>query len=286
MEKPRNFRDLLQKRWDKGLFACVGLDSEYEKIPILFMPKYVPEIRIFRFNKKIIDATHDLVCAYKPNIAFYEAMGELGMQALLQTMCYIRDVYPEIPIILDAKRADIGNTNNGYAKAAFAEFGADAITVNPYFGSEAMKPFLEEKNKGIIVLCRTSNPGAGEFQDLMVVTGDREMPPLYQYIANQVANVWNTNGNCALVVGATNPAELAAVRKIVGRMPILIPGIGKQGGDLEATVKAGQDDRGQGMIINSSREIIFASSDEDFAEAARAKTIKLNNGINQYRLEV
>ncbi len=194
-------------------------------------------------------------------------------------MLRIHTVAPDVPVILDAKDMDIGNTNTGYVRMAFEYCQADAITINPYLGMEAAQPFLDQKDKGIIVLCRTSNKGSGEFQDLLI----KSDMPLYQYVASRVAKYWNKNGNCALVVGATYPNELAQVRRIVGDMPILIPGIGVQGGDVEATVKAGRDSRGQGMIINASRSIIFASNGPDFAEAARRETLKLHNLINQYR---
>jgi orotidine-5'-phosphate decarboxylase len=233
---------------------------------------------IIAFNREIVEATADIVCAYKINVAFYEAHGTEGIRALRRTIAIIRTVAPNVPIILDAKRADIGNTNAGYVSAAFSFFLADAITVHPYLGAEALQPFLEQKDKGIIVLCRTSNPGAGEFQDLRV-NGE----PLYQVVARRVANEWNRNGNCALVVGATYPEELYQVRRLAGDIPILIPGIGAQGGDVEKTVTAGKDNRGQGMIINSSRGIIFASKGADFAEAARRETAKLRDLINQYR---
>lgn len=276
----RNFRQMLEARWAEGKFVCVGLDSDYGQIP-----EAVRQVvrrgsvleTIFEFNRAIIAATLDLVCAYKPNIAFYEGQGVEGLSALIETTVYIREFAPGVPIILDAKRADIGSTNVGYVKA-FETYGVDAITVHPYLGAEALKPFLDRRDKGIIVLVRTSNPGAGEFQDLRV-NGE----PLYRVVARQVATKWNENGNCAVVVGATYPKELAEVRQIVGDMPILIPGIGAQGGDVEATVTAGKDSRKQGMIINSARGIIFASKGQDFAQAARRETEKLHAMINQYR---
>lgn len=231
---------------------CVGLDSDIDK----------PQ---FPFNKAIIDATHDLVCAFKPNTAFYESRGLPGIEALKRTCDYIREAYPEIPIILDAKRADIGNSNEGYVKFAFDWLGADAITLHPYLGREALKPFLDRKEKGSIILCKTSNPGSGEFQDEM-----------YQKVAQHVAQEWNQNGNCSLVVGATYPTELVIVRRIVGDMPLLIPGIGAQGGDLEKTVKAGVDSTGKNAIINSSRSIIFAANPRDEA-------LKLKDDINKFR---
>jgi orotidine-5'-phosphate decarboxylase len=260
--------------------VCVGLDSDISKIPELIKNQKNPQ---FEFNKAIIDTTHDLVCAYKPNSAFYEGNGAQGVAELKMTCDYILEKYPDIVIILDAKRADIGNTNDGYAKFAFDYLGADAITLHPYLGKEALKPFLERKDKGCIILCRTSNPGAGEFQDLSFDTGNQNIK-LYQQIAKNVAEIWNEQGNCALVVGATYPTELEIVRHLVGDMPILIPGIGAQGGDIEKTVKAGLDNHKAGAIINSSRGIIFASGSTDFAQRAREETNKLRIEINKFRI--
>ncbi len=284
MEK-RNFRKMLEKRWDFSCFICVGLDTDYGKIPEWFRKKSSSaKGAIWNYNQEIIKATHDLVCAYKPNIAFYEGQGMEGLLALENTIDSIKTYAPDVPIILDAKRADIGNTNKGYVQMAFGRYGADAVTVHPYLGKEALGPFLDQTDKGIFVLVRTSNPGAGEFQDLLAnsnsLSGAR---PLYQIVAQQVAEHWNENYNCGIVVGATYPGELQEVRQIVGDMPILIPGIGAQGGDVETTVKAGRDSRRKGMIINSSRGIIFASKEPDFAEAARQETVKLARMINQYR---
>ncbi|GAC1346354.1 MAG: orotidine-5'-phosphate decarboxylase [Ktedonobacteraceae bacterium] len=273
------FVSKLEQGWKQGNFVCAGLDSDYERIPATLKSRGSVEEALFIFNRDIIDATHDLVCAYKPNAAFYEAQGDQGLRALCRTVEYIRETYSHIPVILDAKRADIGSTNLGYVQAAFDIIGVDAITVHPYLGKEALAPFLARKEKGIIVLARTSNPGAGEFQDLLV--GDAQ-EPLYQVVARQVANAWNIHGNCALVVGATYPAELERVRAIVGNMPILIPGIGAQGGEVEATVTAGKDSRGWGMIISASRSIIFASTNDDFAEAARKAAEELRGEINRY----
>lgn len=255
--------------------VCIGLDSDFDKLPESIKSKDNPQ---FEFNKAIIDATHDLVCAYKPNSAFYEALGDRGVKNLKLTCDYLTNTYPEIPIILDAKRGDIGNTNEGYIKFAFDYLNADAITLHPYLGKEAIQPFLKRADKRCIILCRTSNSGSGEFQDLLV---DGE--PLYKKVAKQVAKEWNTNGNCMLVVGATYPEELAQVRQIVGDMTLLVPGIGAQGGDVEKTVKAGLNSQKTGMIINSSRGIIFASNGKDFAEKAREEAIKLKEEINKYR---
>lgn len=262
----------LEQCWQLGKCVCVGLDPVYDRLPDSLKSARSLEDTLFVFAHDIIDATHDLVCAYKPNIAFYEALGHEGLQALTRTVDYLKECYPRLPIILDAKRADIGNTNLGYVAAAFDRLGVDAITVHPYLGKEALAPFLARKDKGIIVLAKTSNPGSGEFQDLLV---GEEREPLYQVIARNVAQNWNTNGNCGLVVGATYLHELQRVREIVGDMPLLIPGIGAQGGDVAATVKAGRDSHGWGMIINSSRNIIYASSNSNFAQAARKATLDL-----------
>lgn len=239
-----SFIDKLTAKWNNGEFVCVGLDQAD-----------------FDANQSVIDGTFDLVCAYKPNAAFY-------LEAQLQkTVNYIKSTHPDIPIILDAKRGDIGNTNASLAKAIFDDLGVDAVTVHPYLGKESLQPFLERKDKGIIVLVKTSNPGAPEFQDLKV-----DNKPLYQVVAEHIVS-WNTNGNCGVVVGATYPDELARVRKIVGDMPILVPGIGTQGGnDLEAILKNGLNSKKQGLIISSSRGIIFA-------EDPRQATLKLHQEI-------
>lgn len=276
MSGTATFISKLEHCWQQGNFVCVGLDSDYEQLPVAVKRSGSIEEAVFVFNREIIDATHDLVCAYKPNAAFYEAQGEAGLRALMRTVYYIRETYPAIPVILDAKRADIGSTNAGYVAAAFDMLGVDAITVHPYLGKEALAPFLARKEKGIIVLAKTSNPGSGEFQNMLV--GEAQ-EPLYQVVAHHVAQNWNENGNCAVVVGATYPAELQKVRAIVGDMPILIPGIGVQGGGIAATVRAGRDSRGWGMIINSSRGIIYTSKGENFAEAARKTTEQLRDEI-------
>jgi orotidine-5'-phosphate decarboxylase len=269
---PHTFLEKLEYGWQRGSMVCVGLDSDYEQLPSIVKADQPVEEAILRFNCDIVDATHDLVCAYKPNAAFYEAQGADGLRALVRTIRYIHERYPGIPVILDAKRGDIGSTNLGYAQSAFDVIGADAITVNPYLGKEALAPLLARREKGIIVLAKTSNPGSGEFQDLPVGPAQE---PLYQIVARHVARDWNSNGNCALVVGATYPGELRQVRALVADMPILIPGIGVQGGEIAATVAAGKDSRGRGMIINSARGIIFASRGSDFAGAARAATERL-----------
>lgn len=266
-----DFLERLGQATANGSLVCIGLDSEVAKLPA--------GIDQLAFNKAIVDATHDLVCAYKPNTAFYEAQGAGGIQALKDTCDYIRSVAPDVLIILDAKRADIGNTNMGYVQFAYDYLGADAITLHPYLGGEALEPFLKRADKGAIILCRTSNPGSGEFQDTVV--GNKK---LYEVIANSVAREWNTNKNCMLVVGATYPEEAVAIRQIVGdNVWFLVPGVGAQGGSVEATMNAAQNSHGDGLIISSSREILFASSGSDFAEAARSKAEKLRSEINTYR---
>lgn len=273
------FLTKLEARWRENTLVCVGLDSSYSRIPACVKkPDLTYVEHVFNFNQAIVDATHDLVCAYKPNDGFYE--GPEGKQALLLTVKYIQEKYPGIPIIYDCKRADIVTTDAGYADWAFGRLQSDAVTVSPYMGQEALRPFLDQEDKGVLVLAKTSNPGAGEFQDLILAqTGE----PLYLEIARKVAEKWNSHGNCGLVIGATYPQELAQIREVVGDLPILIPGIGAQGGDLKATVEAGKDSQGMGMIINSSRGIIFASSGEDFGEAARKAAEQLRNQINSYR---
>lgn len=276
----RNFRALLEAQWAKGKFVCVGLDTDVNKLPKIVQTQNLTDSMI-TFNREIIGATKDLVCAFKPNSAFYEKHGADGWGVLHKTCCMIREYAPDVPIIWDAKRADIGNTNEGYVEA-FLKLKADALTVNPYLGAEALKPFLDLTDSGIIVLCRTSNPGAGEFQDLIVETNWEPIgrTPLYQYVARQIARVWNENDNCAVVVGATCPDELQRIRELVGDLPILIPGIGAQGGDLEKTVRAGKDSRGRGMIINLSRSVLYASSGDNFAQAARCEVERVHNLIN------
>ena len=252
-----SFYEKLANKWNEQKFVCVGLDPDISKIQ---------GKSIFEFNKSIIDATYDLVCAYKPNSAFFEAEGIDGLKALEETINYIKQKCPDVIIILDAKRGDIGNSNEGYVKAIFDDLGVDAVTVSPYLGGESLKPFLDRVNKGIIVLVKTSNPKAGEFQDLKI-----SGKPLYQVIAEHVKN-WNTNGNLAVVVGATHQKELKEVREIVGNMPILIPGIGTQGGDLKEAIKASLDSEDQGIIVNSSRAIIYDAN-------PRAATLNLHQEI-------
>ncbi len=247
---------------------CVGLDPDFDKIPDRFKIMGMPQ---FEFNKWIIDQTHEYAAAFKPNIASYEVQGEKGLKELSETMEYIRIYHPDIFTICDAKRADIGYTSELYAKAILDNLGFDAITLHPYLGQDAIKPFLDRKDKVSIILCRTSNPGAGELQDLE--SGGKKM---WQIVAEKVSKDWNYNKNCMLVVGATYPKELAEVRKIVGDMTMLVPGVGTQGGSVEEVMKAGLNSEGLGLIINSSKAIIFS---ENPKEEAR----KLCEEIRKYK---
>lgn len=236
---------------------CVGLDSDINRIPQQFLSEENPQ---WAFNRHIIDWTQPYAAAFKINTAFYEAQGALGWHAMSSTVAYLKAEHPDILTICDAKRADIGNTSTAYAHAIFDELDFDAVTLHPYLGQDALQPFLDRRDKGCIVLCRTSNPGSGEFQSL-----DVDGRPLWQYIAEQVRDRWNSHQNCMLVVGATYPNELRAAREIVGDMTLLVPGIGSQGGDVAAVIHSGANSHGRGLIINASRSIIFA---DDPAQAA------------------
>ena len=260
-----NFIDkLLNSARSNNSLLCIGLDPDPELMP--------PGVSVLDFNNAIIEATYDLVCAYKPNLAFYEAMGVEGLRALAATVGCIPDT---VPVIGDAKRGDIGNTAKAYARALFEGYGFDAVTVNPYLGGDSLEPFIEYEDKGVFVLCRTSNPGSADLQDLKV--GKQH---LFEVVAKKALE-WNEYGNIGLVVGATYPDDIRRVRRICPDMPILIPGVGKQGGDLEAAVRSGVDANREKAIINSSRGIIFASKGKDFAEAARAAAIETRDEINR-----
>lgn len=264
----------LKASWDKkNSLVCVGLDTDLEKIPEHLKTHEKPA---FEFNKAIIDATVDFVSTFKLQYAFYA--GQDIVDQLIESVKYIKENYPEVPVILDAKRNDIGNTAAMYVKEVFDIIGADAVTITPYLGGDSLEPFLEQKDKGIIILCRTSNPGARDLQDLEV-----EGKKLYQIVAEKTVKEWNKNGNCLLVVGATYPEELKKIRQIVGDIPFLMPGIGAQGGEVKAAVENGKDSNGQGMIIHSARVIIYASSDRDFAESSAKKAKELRDKINKYR---
>jgi orotidine-5'-phosphate decarboxylase len=271
-----NFIDKLSAAWtSNNSLLCVGLDPDLARFPAHLRQQPDP---IVAFCKAIIDATADLACAFKPQIAYFAA---LGAEPQLEQICrYLRDTYPHIPLVLDAKRGDIGATAHQYAREAFDRYGADAVTVNPYMGFDSVEPYLEWAERGVIVLCRTSNAGGSDLQFLNV-----DGKPLYQHVARLVAQKWNRNGQCALVVGATFPDELAQVRAIVGAMPLLVPGVGAQGGDVEATVRSGRTAGGAGMMINSSRAILYAQQQpgEDFAAAARRVALETRDAINRYR---
>jgi len=269
-----NFKEKLSKIvYENNSLLCVGLDIDEEKMPkFLFETSKDP---FFEFNKSIIDATKDLVCAYKLNMAFYEVLGKDGFDLLEKTIEYIPK---NIVTILDGKRNDIGNTARKYAQSLFETLNADAATVNPYLGFDGVKPFVEYKNKCSFILCRTSNSSARDFQDIK----SKDIP-LYQTVANKIRD-WNSYGNCGAVVGATYPDELKIIREILGEdIPILIPGIGVQGGDVESTVKHGTNKEGEMAIIVSSRSIIYAGKDQQFAEAAGKAASSLRDEINKYR---
>lgn len=269
----------------KNSLLCVGLDSNFDKLPEKFKQKKYPQ---FEFNKWIIDQVAEHICALKPNLAFYEARGSKGWLELEKTMEYLHQNYPEIVTIADAKRADIGSTNDGYVSAIFDQLGFDAITLHPYLGQEALAPFLDRKDKGCIILCRTSNPGAGEMQDIAIVgkgsfdyaqddntSWDNKRRLLWQVVAEKVSHEWNENDNCLLVVGATYPEEMKVVRSIVGEMDLLVPGIGAQGGDLKSIMEVGLNSKGRGMIINSSRGVIFSDNPQKEAKKLKEEINKL-----------
>ena len=250
--------------------VCVGLDPD---------PARMPVSSVSEFNRAIVDATAGLVCAYKPNLAFYEALGLPGLEDLQKTIAHIRDTAPGVIIIGDAKRGDIGPSAQAYAKAMFQVWGFDAITINAWGGQDTVTPFIEDESKGVFVWCRGSNPGSADFQDAQIATDDGPMP-LYRSMALSCRE-WDTKGNLGLVVGATVPEQLGEVRAACPDMPLLIPGVGAQGGDLEAAVRQGADSRGRAALINSSRGIIYASSGADFAQAAAREADKLRTNINE-----
>ena len=268
------FTQQLQSAWaSQGSMLCVGFDPDPQRLPDPFKTK--PE-GIFEFCREIADATADLVCAFKPQFAYFASQrAEAQLEKLTR---YLKDQYPQIPVILDSKRGDIGSTADHYALEAFERYGADAVTVNPYMGFDTIEPYLKHAGKGVIVLCRTSNPGGSDLQFLNL---SPQGEPLYLHVARLAAQQWNTSGQISLVVGATFPDEIAKVRSIVGNMPLLIPGIGAQGGDVDATVRAGSipNHPGTGMMINSSRAILYASSDSNFAQAARKTAIATRDAL-------
>lgn len=276
LEPRMNFISQLQTAWqDNNSLLCVGLDPAPEKLPVHLRERPIDEA-FNEFCIAIIDATAAYACAFKPQIAYFAAhRAEAALETIIQ---YSRTHYPHIPVILDAKRGDIGSTAEQYAIEAFERYRADAVTVNPYMGFDSVQPYLAYPDKGVIILCRTSNAGGSDLQFLQVGN-----TPLYQVVAHKVAHEWNTSGQCALVVGATFPNEIKEVREIVGDMPLLIPGIGAQGGDLAATMQAGQTSMGTGVMINSSRAIIYASTGEDFAQVAAQVARETQQAINALR---
>ena len=253
--------------------VCVGLDPALNKLPAVL--KNRPDA-IYEFNCRLVDATKDYVCAYKPQAAYYA--GQDCDEALKASIEYIKSNAPEIPVILDVKRGDIGSTAEWYAKEAFDRYQADAVTVNPYMGYDAVKPFLDYADKGVIILCRTSNSHSGDLQNLV-----SDGKPLYVHVAELVRDKWNENKNAALVIGATYPEELRQLRQLCPELPFLVPGVGAQGGDVEKVVKFGCSADGLGIIVNSSRGIIYASNGENYAEAAGEAAKLLRDQINSYR---
>jgi orotidine-5'-phosphate decarboxylase len=271
---PNTFTQKLQSAWaSQGSMLCVGFDPDPKRLPPSLQGK---SEGIYEFCREIADATADLVCAFKPQIAYFASQG--AEPQLEKLIGYLKNKHPEIPVILDSKRGDIGSTAEHYALEAFERYGADAVTVNPYMGLDSVEPYLRHAGKGVIVLCRTSNPGGSDLQFLNISPSGE---PLYIHVAKLAAQKWNASGQISLVVGATFPEEIAKVREIVGEMPLLIPGIGAQGGDIDATVKAGSiaNKPGTGMMINSSRAILYASSGPDFAEAARKVALSTRNAL-------
>ncbi len=311
-EKPLTLKKF-EYKWNQDKFACVGLDSKYSMIPYFLKEGRSVGEAMWNFNNKIAKSTHDIAGSYKLNIAFYEAEGSQGMFALGNTIYDIRDMDPSMPVIVDAKRADVENTSREYAKLLFKDLVADAVTLSPYMGSSliqggerklgSLEPFLSQKDKMSFVLCRTSNDDAGEFQDLPIALNElsndykrkfgnlgdlsekigSNVAPLYLVLAHKLARDWNVNGNVGLVVSPSEIGEVRLIRKVIGDMPILVPGVGVQGRGMLNVVRGGVDNKNQGFFINSSRQVIFSSENEDFAEAARDEVVKLTNTINSIR---
>ena len=269
-----HFMTALKTAWQqRNSLLCVGLDPDPARFPVHLRGR--PDA-IFEFCRDIVDATADLVCCFKPQIAYFAARrAEDQLEALI---AHIHARHPGTPVILDAKRGDIGSTAEQYAVEAFERFRADAVTINPYMGRDSVEPWLAWPDKGVILLCRTSNPGGSDLQ-FLDVGGER----LYERVARLVAEQWNASGNCGLVVGATFPDEIARVRALTGDLPLLVPGIGAQGGDIAATVGAGRTADGTGLMINSSRAILYAGQDEGFAAAARRVALETRDAINACR---
>lgn len=281
MSEATTFRERLASAVERNQsLLCVGLDPVLGKLPASLRAPRDPARAIVEFNARVIEATADLVCAYKPNLGFYLAHGAAGAAALEETR---RRIPSQIPVILDAKVGDLGHTSEAYAAGYYDEWGFDAVTVNPYLGEDSLEPFLRRPDKGVIILCKTSNPGSGDFQDLPV--GDQGLP-LSLTVAERVSD-WSGRwpASLGLVVGATYSDQLAAVRQRCPDLPILLPGVGAQAGDLDAALRAGLDRSSAGLIVNASRSIIFAGSDlgEAWAEPVRAAAMALRESINSAR---
>lgn len=293
----RNFGELLEARYAEGKFICMGLDPDYDKLPLSVLCRFEGNdeelleqaIAYLDFCIKIVDATHDIVAAFKPNTAFFEAAGPFGYEVLRLLVRHINRVAPGVVVILDAKRADIGKTNTGTARFLFDILGADAITVNPYFGEEALAPFLEREDKGVIILCRTSNPGAGEFQNTLVHPSTEQLiemgldpnwgaMPLYQLVALRIRQ-WESKARAAIVVGATAPDELMETRLILPEMTILIPGVGTQGGSLELAVSNGVSKKLEDILLNAGSKALYASQEDDFALETRAHVLNMHQAV-------
>lgn len=270
-----------------GSLLCVGLDPDLRRFPASLQARFErdPAGALTEFNRQIIESTADLVCAYKPNLGFYMAYGLPGLEALLRT----RELIPsDVPVILDAKVNDLGHTATAYAIGYFEQYNVDAVTFSPYLGADSLAPFVAYPNRGVLILCRTSNPSAGDLQDLSVARGETngEIIPLYEAVAHQIAawiEQFDAAGALGAVTGATYPHQMAAVRRILPDAPLLIPGVGEQGGDLAATIRAGMDTDGFGAIVNASRSVTYASGGEDFATAARAAAVALCDEIERAR---
>ena len=267
------FSQRLREAWrESASLVCVGLDPDPARFPA---PLHGHANAIETFCRDIVDATGDVVCAFKPQIAYFAAH---GAEAALERICeHIRREHPRVVLILDAKRGDIGDTAEMYAREAFDRYGADAVTVNPWLGTDSLEPFFARRDRGTIVLCRTSNPGSGELQSLR--TNDTS-EPLFETIARRAANDWSLRADVGLVVGATQPAELRRVREIVGDLPLLVPGVGAQGGDPASVIANGATADGTGLIVNSSRAVIYASAGDDYAAAARAAAVTLRDSLS------
>ncbi len=272
------FMQALRARWQSAdTLVCVGLDPEPAKFP----PRFAGDPdAVFAFCRDIADATAEFACAFKPQIAHFAALG--AEDALRRLIAHLHATHPGVPVILDAKRGDIGSTAQRYVAEAFERFDADAVTVNPYLGRDSVQPFLERADKGVVILCRTSNPGAADLQDLPIAHAGSTRP-LYQHVAETIARDWNGHGNVSLVVGATWPEQLREVRAIVGDMPFLVPGVGAQGGDVAAVVTNAKTADGAGLMVSSSRAILYASNGDDYAGAAAREARTLRDAINRHR---